>query len=138
MESVTVERTVDADVEDVREAILDIQDFMLSAGFDTVEVDDDWIRVANKVGPKIIELELESFGHPDSILAYRQVKGIFEEMETKYNVKSTASGTRIQAETEFALDVAVVGSFLDSTVIKRQRTHELEAQMDYLEGRVRQ
>lgn len=107
----------------------------MSAGFDSVGVDGDTIRVANDVGPKTIELELEEFDQANSVLAYRQVEGIFEEMETVYSVESTETGARVRAETIFALDLAVVGSFLDSTVIKRQRRRELEAQMDHLEER---
>lgn len=43
-------------------------------------------------------------------------------------------GTEVVATTDCALDLAVVGEFLDATVIKRQRRIELEAQFDYLES----
>ncbi|MDY7081254.1 MAG: SRPBCC family protein [Halobacteria archaeon] len=133
MENVAVERKIDAPAEDVRDAILNLKDFMKAAGFDRVEVDGDRIEVANQVGPKTIELELEVVEEFDGILAYRQVEGIFEEMETRYYVKPTNDATEVKAETDFVLDVAVVGSFLDSTVIKMQRKRELDAQFDYLE-----
>ncbi|WP_251133223.1 hypothetical protein [Halorubrum sp. 2020YC2] len=38
------------------------------------------------------------------------------------------------ATTAFALDVAVIGDFLDATVIERQRRAELSAQFDWLEA----
>ncbi|SDX91767.1 hypothetical protein [Halobellus clavatus] len=134
MQRVAVDRTVEADAETVRMRMHDIEPCMRAAGFDEVTVAGSTIEVANEVGPVRIELTLERFEAEDADLAYRQRDGIFEAMTTWYRVTETEAGTAIEAETEFGLDVAMVGSFLDSTVISVQRRRELTAQLDYLEG----
>lgn len=138
MTRVSVTEVVDEDAETVRERMHDVEAFMRAAGFDEVRHDGDRVEVANEVGPVTIELDLELYEDPDAELAYRQREGIFEEMVTTYTVRTedgeTAGddATTVEAVTEFSLDVAVVGSFLDSTVIKRQRRRELNAQLAYL------
>jgi len=135
MKSVTVSRTIEAPIEAVREAILDVEPFMLAAGFDEVHVDGDEIRLVNRVGIATLELSLERYDDPDpdAALAYEQVEGIFESMRTVYYVEVSPEGTRIEATTDFALDVALVGDLLDATIIRRQRRKELDAQFDHLE-----
>jgi len=134
METVTVSRTIAASAGAVRDAIRDIEPFMRAAGFDEVTVDGGTIRVANSVGIADIELELAVVEDPDAVLAYEQREGIFEEMRTAYGLTPTADGVEVAATTSFALDVALVGDFLDATVIRRQRRKELEAQLDYVEA----
>lgn len=142
MNTVSIQRTIPAPEETVRAAMEDVEPFMAAAGFDEVGVDGVTVRVANRVGPKTIELILELVDDPEAALTYVQRDGIFEEMETTYTTvplegtAEDASGTEVTATTEFALDVAVVGDFLDSTVIERQRKKELGAQFDWLEGAV--
>ena len=132
MTSVSVSRVLDEDVEVVRERMHDVETFLRAAGFDEVRWDDSRVVITNEVGPATIELTLEPFDDPDAELAYRQREGIFEEMVTTYTVTSDQASTTVVAETEFSLDVALVGSVLDSTVIKRQRRRELNAQLAYL------
>lgn len=81
--------------------------------------------------PKI-ELELAVIEGPDAALAYEQREGIFEEMWTTYSLEAAPAGAEIEATTNFAIDVALVGDVLDATVIERQRRAELETQFDYL------
>jgi len=133
METVSVERSIDADAAAVRERMCEIEPFVRAAGFDEVDRDGDRITVANRVGPVEIELVLELSDDPEADLAYRQVAGIFERMTTTYTVHEADDGTTVTARTEFAVDAAVVGSVLDATVIGRQRRRELNAQLDYLE-----
>jgi len=57
-------------------------------------------------------------------------------MQTVYTVTEVDGGSEVTATTEFALDVALVGEILDTTVIKRQRRHELESQFDRLAHQV--
>ena len=132
MARVTVRRELDADAETVRERMHDLEPFMRAAGFDEVRREGSRVEIGNEVGPITIELTLELYDDPGSELAYRQVEGIFEEMTTTYTVTEAGERTVVEAETEFALDAAIVGSFLDATVIKRQRRRELNAQFDYL------
>jgi len=133
MDSVTVTRVVPASLEDVREAMLDVEPFTRAAGFDEVVVDGPTVRVANDVGIAEISLELEVVDHSDATLAYEQREGIFEEMQTAFTLRPTPDGTEMKATTEFAIDIALVGGVLDATVISRQRRRELEAQFDYIE-----
>ena len=134
MRTVTVARTIAAPVEAVREAILDVEPFMRAAGFDEVTVDGDAIHLTNRVGIATIELELERVDDPAAALAYEQREGIFESMRTEYHIEAVTQGTRVEATTDFALDVALVGDLLDSTIIRRQRRKELDAQFDHLEA----
>lgn len=134
MEAVTVTRRIDAPPVPVEDAIADRESFVGAAGFDEVSVDGDEIRVTNRVGVKDIELQLKVVEREDASFAVEQREGIFDEMWTTYTLTPAADGeaTDVEAETEFALDVPVVGDILDSTVIRRQRRHELEAQFDWL------
>ncbi|MFC7197039.1 hypothetical protein ACFQL4_24320 [Halosimplex aquaticum] len=69
----------------------------------------------------------------DADLAYEQADGFFETMDTEYRVEAVGEeASEVTATTDFALDVTLVGQILDSTVIKRQRRHELEKQFDWL------
>jgi len=133
MEEVTIRRVLSAPPDAVREAIQDLKPFMKASGFDQVDVDGDFLHVANQVGIAMIELTLEIVDHPNADLAYEQREGIFKEMRTTYTVGSTSTETEILATTQFALDIEIVGEILDSTVIKRQRRKELTAQFDWLE-----
>lgn len=138
MERVTVTRTIDADPDAVRAAMADVEAFMRGAGFDAVERDGDELRLANRVGLFDIELVLELVD-ADAELAYEQREGIFESMRTAYRVEGEGGATTITATTEHeAVDLAVVGPVLDSTVIERQRRKELNAQFDWLAERVEQ
>jgi len=132
MTRVAVTEVIDEDVETVRERMHDVEAFVRASGFDEVRHADSRVEVANEVGPVTIELVFELFDDPDAELAYRQQEGIFEEMVTTYAVTADDDATVVEAVTEFALDIAVIGSFLDSTVIKRQRRQELTAQLAYL------
>jgi hypothetical protein len=136
MDSVTLSRTIDASPTVVRESMNRLDQFMRASGFDEVHVDGETVRVANEMGIATIELTLELVDRPDADLAYEQRKGIFEEMRTAYTVTSDPNGSEVVATTEFALDVAIIGDVLDSTVIKRQRRTELTAQFDWLEEMV--
>ena len=133
MNSVTVSRDVAAPPDAVRARMNDVGPFMRAAGFDEVATDGDRIAISNGVGIATVELELELLEEADAALSYRQRDGIFEEMVTRYWLEESAEGTVVTAETEFAIDVALVGKLLDSTVIKRQRRRELEQQFDWLE-----
>ena len=134
MQRVALEREVDADPETLRAAMTDVAPFMRAAGFDEVTVEGDRIEITNHVGLLTISLDLRRIEVPGTVLAYEQVDGIFESMETRYELDGEADGPcTVTATTTFALDVAFVGPLLDGTIIKRQRKRELSAQFDYLE-----
>jgi carbon monoxide dehydrogenase subunit G len=133
MNTVTLSRSVDAPAETVREAIADLQAFTEAAGFDGVTVEDDVVTITNHVGLLEIQLELVVTRDDPETLVLEQRDGIFESMTTWYTVTGDTESCEVTAETEFGLDVAIVGQVLDATVIKRQRTHELTAQLDWLE-----
>lgn len=132
METVSLSRTIGAPETVVREHVLDLKPFMEAAGFDEVTVDGDRIDISNSVGLLTIDLTLRVVD-TDALLAYEQVDGIFDEMVTEYTLAPAGDGVEITARTEYALDVDVVGSILDGTIIARQRRKELSAQFDYLE-----
>lgn len=132
MESIEVDRVIDAPAADIRTAMADLEPFMRAAGFDEVTVDGDHLGLAKAVGLLRISLDLEVFDDEESELAYRQVDGVFEDMVTYYYLDERDGATEVRARTEFALDLPG-GSILDATVIKRQRRKELTAQFDHLE-----
>lgn len=133
MDRVSVTRTVDAPIEDVREAMTDVEAFMEGAGFDEVEHTGDTLRLGNRVGLFDIELVLDIVDDPDATLAYEQRDGIFDWMWTEYHTGTTAGETTVTATTEYeALDLPVLGTVVDSTVVERQRRAELNAQFDWL------
>ncbi|WP_324759120.1 SRPBCC family protein [Haloarcula sp. GH36] len=137
MERVSVRRTFDATPERVRQEMADLEAFMLGAGFDDVTVEDDTIVINNRVGLFDIELVLDIVEEEGAALVYEQRDGAFESMRTEYHVDADGEGTTVTATTEYtALDLAVVGQLLDSTVVDRQRRKELEAQFDWLEERL--
>ena len=71
----------------------------------------------------------------DTVLAYQQKEGIFEDMHTEYHLETTDEETTISATTAFeAVDLPIVGQVLDGTVVKRQRSSELNTQFDWLEA----
>jgi hypothetical protein len=133
MNSVSLSREIAAPPEAVRERMDDLGPFMRAAAFDEVVVEGDRIELENGVGIATVELSLELIDEPGAALAYRQREGVFEEMMTRYTLAATDAGTEVTAETEFAIDVALVGKLLDATVIERQRRRELEQQFDWLE-----
>ncbi len=132
METVSLARTIDAPESEVRDLVTDVGPFMEAAGFDEVTVEGDIVEITNHVGLLTIELTLRVLD-TDDVLAYEQVDGIFGEMVTRYTIEEVAAGVEIEATTEYALDVDLVGSLLDSTIIARQRRKELSAQFDYLQ-----
>jgi len=138
MQTVTVERTVDAPPAAVRDALDRLEPFVAASGFDDVVVDGDTVEVGNQVGIATLELTLEVVDDPGADLAYVQTEGLFDEMATTYAVEpaaATADGAAsvVTATTEFSLDVPVLGDVLDATVIKRQRRTELDSQLDWLQ-----
>lgn len=135
MESVTVTRDIETSPAVLRERIEDVEPFMRAAGFDDVAVDGDRIQIANTAGLFLaIELTLEIVERNDSVLAYEQREGIFDEMTTVYTVEGSENRSTVSVTTEFALDVTFVGPIFDATVVKRQRRSELTKQLDYLES----
>ena len=149
MESISLSRSVAAPPDAVRALVRDVEPFMRAAGFDTVEVSEassETRTVTGEGGERLtigkgfamasIELDLVLVDDPETVLAYEQHDGIFEEMWTGYSLAETDGGCEVTATTEFALDVAGVGAILDATVIKRQRRRELTAQFDYLAAEI--
>jgi hypothetical protein len=135
MNTVTVREEFDADASDVRALVADTERFMRAGGFDEVAVDGDSLHLRNSVGIATIELALRVVD-TDAALEYVQEDGIFAEMTTRYEVVPTEAGTELVATTDYELDVALVGGFLDATVIERQRKRELTAQFDYVAEQV--
>ena len=137
MERISLTRTLDADPETVRTVMSDVEAFMTATGVDGVEVDGDTLVMRNRMGLFDIELILNLLDPDDAALAYEQREGVFEAMRTEYAVEGVAGGTEVTATTEFtALDLAVIGSVLDATIVERQRAKELNAQFDWLAKQV--
>lgn len=118
----------------MRDLVTDVESFTRAAGFDAVAVDGDRLTIENGFAIARIALDIELVDDPEAVLAYQQVDGIFEEMYTACELTETEAGRKVTARTDFALDVSVVGGFLDGTVIRRQRKRELRNQFDYLEA----
>lgn len=137
MERISISRHFDADPQTVRDLIDETEAFMLGAGFDEVRYDDGDLHIGNRVGLFEIELELDVVPDDEAALAYEQREGVFESMRTEYHVAAEDGGTTVTAVTDYEmLDLAVVGSLLDASVVRRQRRKELEAQFDWLAEQV--
>lgn len=137
MERVSLTRTVDADPETVTDLLTDVEPFMRAAGFDDVTVDGDTVVIKNHVGLFQIELVVELI-ETDAVLSYEQRDGIFESMTTDYTVEAADGGTEVTATTEYtALDLPVLGTMIDATIVSRQRSKELNRQFDWLDEQVR-
>ena len=136
MNTVSPSRSVDGSVDSVRSAMADLEAFTEAAGFDEVVVEGDTVTITNHVGLLELSLDLVVTTDEPETLVLEQTDGIFESMTTRYTVTGDTESCEVTAETEFALDVAIVGQVLDSTIIERQRTRELTAQLDWLERQV--
>lgn len=97
-----------------------------------LSVEGDCLDIERRLGLATLLLTLRPIEGEDATLAFEQAFGLFEAMTMQYVVEPTAGGTELEARTEFTLG-GVTGSVLDETVVRRQRTSELEAQFDYLE-----
>jgi len=135
MQTITVSRTVAGDAAAVRAAMADLEAFMAAGGFASVSVDGDELRIGQPLGLGRIELVLDVVERPGAALAYVQREGIFEAMETRYELSPVDGGTRVAATTDYTLG-GVVGTVLDGTVIARRRRQELTAQFDWLADQV--
>lgn len=133
MDTVSVSRTIPGPPESIRAAMHDTEAFMKAAGFDTVTVDGGQFTIDNDVGLLSISLKLQLVER-DAELAYEQVEGIFKSMENRYYLEPENGETSVRGVTEYELDPDIVGPILDDTIITRQRTKELEGQLDYLEA----
>lgn len=135
MAKVDVEWYIDAPPQAVRDVVRDVESFMLAAGFDEVRVEEKQLHLEMVLGIARLELTSRFIEDHPAVLAYEQIDGIFESMTTHYDVQAENSGSLIRAVTEFQLG-GVVGSILDATIIKRQRTREFESQFEWLEQEV--
>lgn len=135
MQTVTVTREVAADPAAVEAVLADVGPFTEAGGFNDVTVDGDVVELENRVGLATMRLTLERV-EGDAELLLEQRDGIFDEMRASYDVEPIEGGSRVTASTDFELGASVVGDVLDATVIRRQRTKELEGQLDYLQERV--
>lgn len=132
MESVSVSREISAPAESIRELMSDYKSFFEGAGFDEVRVDSNQVEIGNNVGLLSVELKLEIM-ETDADLAYRQLEGIFKNMETRFDLEGENGRTVVTATTDFELDASIVGPILDATIVSKQRKKEINKQLDYLE-----
>ncbi len=135
MAKVEIEWHLEASPQAVRDVVADVESFMLAAGFDEVRVEEERLHLEMVLGIARMDLTLKFIDNHPSVLAYEQIDGIFESMMTYYEVEAEDSGSLIRGVTEFQLG-GVVGSILDATIIKRQRTREFESQFEWLEQQV--
>jgi hypothetical protein len=136
MASVTRSRFLQADPETVEDVITDdVPGFIRAAGYDSVSVDGNRIGIERRLGLATLSLTLRPIDADESTLAFEQESGLFEEMTMHYVVESTDGGSELTARTEFTLG-GVTGSVLDDTVVRRQRTSEIEDQFAYVERKI--
>ncbi|MFQ3294943.1 MAG: hypothetical protein ACI8VE_002024 [Natrialbaceae archaeon] len=136
MASVTRSRFLQADPESIERLITDdVLGFIRAAGFDSVTVDGENINVERRLGLATLSLTLRPIETDDATLAFEQESGLFERMTMRYVTEPTDDGTELVAKTEFTLG-GVTGSVLDDTMVRRQRTNEIEDQFDYVEREI--
>lgn len=133
MARVTDSRTFSAPPAAIRSVIdRDLESFVGAGGFDSVAVSGETIEVGRDLGLATLELTVRVDREADEFLAYEAVDGIFDRMRTEYTVEHARDGTRVTAQTEFALG-GIFGQALDSTLVSTQRKREFEDQFDYLD-----
>lgn len=133
MASVTRSRFFQHDPTAVERVITaDVPAFIRAAGYDSVSVDGERVGIERRLGLATLSLTLRPIQDDDATLAFEQESGVFDEMTMYYAVEPTGEGTQLMAKTEFTLG-GVTGSVLDETVVRRQRTSEIEAQFDYVD-----
>ena len=132
METVSVSREISGPAESIRELMSDYKSFFEGAGFDEVRVDDNRVEIGNSVGLLSVDLELEVID-TEADLAYRQLEGIFKNMQTRFELEEKNGKTAVTATTDFELDANIVGPILDATIVSKQRKKEINKQLDYLE-----
>lgn len=132
MTHVTVTREVSAPPAVVTDVLSDIEGLTVAGGFDEVTVEGDVVTIKNRVGLATMNLTLEVLD-TDAALSLQQREGHFSEMHTDYEVEPADGGSRVTITTEFTLGRSIIGDLLDATVVRRQRTKELEAQLDWLQ-----
>jgi hypothetical protein len=136
MATVSLSRALQADPETVESALTDdVEALMESAGFDSVTVEDDIVSIERRLGLATLSLSLRQMDGADAALTFEQTEGVFEEMSMTYSVEPTTEGCELRGRTTFTLG-GVAGSVLDETLVRRQRTGELEDQFDYIEQTV--
>ena len=136
MAHVTTTRTFSAPPAAVRSVIdRDLESFVGAGGFDSVNVSGKTIDVVRDLGLATLELTVRVDRDADVFLAYEAVDGIFERMRTEYSIEPAGDGTRVAAQTEFALG-GIFGQALDATLVSTQRKREFEDQFDYLDSQL--
>lgn len=126
METVSVDRTFDADPDRVRSTLADVTPLFEAAGF-AVQRDGERLELSKRVAMARIELLVELRDDASAALAYEQVDGPFESMAASYVVEPAAPGSRLAIETSFEPPANGVGSFLNRAAVRRQRRAELDA-----------
>jgi len=136
MASVERSRVLDADPDVVEELLTgDVEGLVTAAGYDSVSIDGERIEIEQRLGLATLSLTFRRRDDEDVSLALEQTAGHFETMWTEYDVQPAGDGTELTARTEFTLG-GVAGSVLDETLVRRQRTTELDAQLDDVERRL--
>lgn len=136
MAQVTGTRTFSAPPAAIRSVIeRDLDSFVGAGGFESVDVSGETIEVVRDLGLATLELTVRVDREADVFLAYEAVDGIFDRMRTEYSIEADRDGTRIIAQTEFALG-GIFGRALDATLVSTQRKREFEDQFDYLESQL--
>lgn len=126
METISVDREYDAPEHRLHSVFEDVAGFFDAAGFD-VDRTHDRLELSKQVAVTQFELHVKLHETESATLAYEQVSGPFKEMTTRYHVDSSATGSCLTIETSFEPPATGFGSFLNGTVIKRQRRMELDA-----------
>ncbi|MFB6201999.1 MAG: SRPBCC family protein [Halorhabdus sp.] len=126
MEHVEVDTEFAASVDRVRSVLGDAPAFFETAGFD-VEREADQFHLSKQVALARMTLEVRLREDDTAALAYNQVAGPFESMQTRYLVEPAPSGSRLTIETAFEPPTSGFGSFLNGAVVRRQRRAEFGA-----------
>jgi hypothetical protein len=125
METVAVDREFDTAGDRVRSVLGDVMGLFEAAEFD-VERTGDRLTLTRRVALAEIELTVRLCEDEAAALAYEQLSGPFEAMETRYFVDSTPTGSHLTIETSFEGPAIGFGSFLNGTVIERRRRAKLD------------
>jgi hypothetical protein len=126
MKTIALSREFDVSSDALRSVLADVELLFDTAGCD-VRRDGVDLLVSNWIDTDRSELAIRIIRHAGGVLAYKQIDGPFETMQTRYMIDSKDDGTRLSIQTAYETTLDDREAFINEQEIERQRCREFEA-----------